>query len=234
VLRAGERRFGLVVDEISDNQEIVVKPLACGLKSIACFAGATILGDGRIALILDAAGLMRQAALFSDSQPLALAPQAAAPAPAPCSATAWLLFRAAGRRSALPLSQVARLEEIPAARVERAGQRELVQYRDQLMPLIRLSGQPGTEHTVAGKDVAGKDVADQDVADKGKDTVQVIVHSGARGAVGLVVDEILDIVEQPAALAASPGFGSDSFAVLGRRVTELVDLSALVARSVSP
>ena len=222
VVRAGQRRFGLVVGEISDNQEIVVKPLACGLKSIACFAGATILGDGRIALILDAAGLMRHAALFSQSPPLTLAPPPSAPAATPCSAAAWLLFRAAGRRSALPLSQVARLEEIPAARVERAGQRELVQYRDQLMPLIRLAG-PGTEHAVA----------DQDVADKDKDTLQVIVHSGERGAVGLVVDEILDIVEQPAAITASPGSGDDSVAVLGRRVTELVDLPALVARSVT-
>jgi hypothetical protein len=62
--------------------------------------------------------------------------------------------------------------------------------------------------------------------------LQVIVHSGERGAVGLVVDEILDIVEQPAAITASPG-GDDSVAVLGRRVTELVDLPALVARSVT-
>ena len=224
VLRAGERRFGLVVGEISDNQEIVVKPLACGLKSIACFAGATILGDGRIALILDAAGLMRQAALFSESQPLALAPQPAAPAPAPPSAAAWLLFRAAGRRSALPLSQVARLEEIPAARVERAGSRELVQYRDRLMPLIRLWGHAGAEHAVAGKDTD---------THTDKDTLQVIVHAGERGSIGLVVDEILDIVEQPQALADSPGSGSESVAVLGQRVTELVDLPALVARSVS-
>ena len=222
VFACGERRFGLVVGEISDNQEIVVKPLACGLKAIACFAGATILGDGRIALILDAAGLMRQAALFSESQPLALAPQPAAPAPAPPSAAAWLLFRAAGRRSALPLSQVARLEEIPAARVERAGSRELVQYRDRLMPLIRLWGHAGAEHAVADKDTHTD-----------KDTLQVIVHAGERGSIGLVVDEILDIVEQPEALAASLGSGSESVAVLGQRVTELVDLPALVARSVS-
>jgi two-component system chemotaxis sensor kinase CheA len=143
---------------------------------------------------------------------------APAPAPAPSPASAWLLFRAAGRRSALPLSQVARLEEIPASRVERAGQRELVQYRDRLLPLIRLAGQD------ADNDAAGQRVADNA-------TLQVIVHAGKRGPVGLVVDEILDIVEQPALLAASPD-GTDSVAVLGRRVTELVDLPALVARSV--
>src|SRR5262249_7803243 len=60
VLQADDQRFGLIVDRIDDAQEIVVRPLARQLKGIACLAGATIMGDGRIALILDVFGLAFQ------------------------------------------------------------------------------------------------------------------------------------------------------------------------------
>ena len=84
----------------------------------------------------------------------------------------------------------------------------MVQYRDRLMPLIRLSAPAA-----------------------GQASLHVIVHAGDHGPVGLVVDEILDIVEQPQAPAPEPG-GSESVAVLGRQVTELIDLPALLARTV--
>jgi len=210
VLRAGQRQFGLVVDAVSDNQEIVVKPLAGCLQAIGCFAGATILGDGQVALILDVAGLVRRAGLFAESTP---PPLAAGPRPAAAASpdTSWLLFRlSADRRAALPLSQVSRLEEIHAARVERAGDREVVQYRDRLMPLIRLSTPPPSQ----------------------PETLQVIVHSAAGGAVGLVVDEILDVVEQPAALLPPQPDGlAESVTVLAQRVTEIVDLAVLLPAS---
>ena len=208
VLRDGERQFGLRVDEISDSQEIVVKPLGCGLKALACFAGATILGDGRVALILDVAGVASRAALVSPARETAASPALGPPAAAAAPEPSWLLFRL-GRdgRSALPLAQVLRLEEIPVARVERAGGREMVQYRDELMPLLRLSPAPET------------------VADGGM--LQVIVHSHGGRPVGLVVDEILDIVDQPALLSGGDEEGAP-VTVLDRRVTELLDFARLL------
>jgi two-component system chemotaxis sensor kinase CheA len=211
VLRAGQQQFGLVVEEISDSQEIVVKPLACGLEAIAGFAGATILGDGRVALILDVAGMVRRAGLFASAPAVAIAgPQEKAAARHPLAA--WLVFRLpADRRGALPLSAVARLEEIPAARVERAGERELVQYRGQLMPLLRLSTPPAADHQL----------------------LQVIVHAAGNRCIGLVVDEILDIVEQPVLGDASLPGAAQPVTVLQQRVTELLDLPALVRQSFS-
>jgi len=216
VLRDGERQFGLIVDEISDSREIVVKPLCCALKTIPCFAGATILGDGSVALILDVAGLARSAALVATPR-ASPSPEAQSPPAAGASAEhSWLLFRL-GRdgRSALPLSQVLRLEEIPASRVERAGGRDVVQYGDQLMPLVRLSPPPDA------------------AADSGM--LQVIVHTDGGRAVGLVVDEILDIVEPSGALPATADVNSPQpLTVLQQRVTRVLDLPRLLrARTLS-
>jgi len=201
VVRDGERQFALLVDEISDSREIVVKPLCSGLKSILCFAGATILGDGSVALILDAAGLARRAALVSTLAETPALPRR--PLETPSAEGSWLVFRVGpDGRSALPLRQVLRLEEIPATRVERAGGHEVVQYREQLMPLLRLS--------------AASDAA----------TLQVIVHSDGDRAIGLVVDEILDIVDEAPALIALPEAGdSASLAILQQRTTEVLDLA---------
>ena len=66
VLQAGDRQFGLVVDEINDTEEIVVKPLSKQLKSVSCFAGATIMGDGQVALILDVLGLAQMTRVVSE------------------------------------------------------------------------------------------------------------------------------------------------------------------------
>src|SRR5206468_8940912 len=121
--------FGLVVDEILASQEIVVKPLADSLKQTAVFSGATILGDGRVALILDVPGLARHSAVAGS----AVGARAAA-ARGPIEAVhdpsqTFVLFRLRDDwRVAIPLSGVARLEELPRASVERVGDRGVVQY----------------------------------------------------------------------------------------------------------
>ena len=68
VLKAGDRQFGLVVEEIHDTEEIVVKPLGAPLKGITAFAGATIMGDGKVALILDVLGIAQRANVVADSR----------------------------------------------------------------------------------------------------------------------------------------------------------------------
>lgn len=136
VCQVGATRFGLVVDRVHDTREIVVKPLGRLARDVPLFAGTTVLGDGRVLLILDAAAIAAAAGLG-----------AAAPAPEPAAAggdagaadgALPLLLFDAGRESpcALPLAFVSRLEKVPPAAIERADRRWLVQHRGALVPLV--------------------------------------------------------------------------------------------------
>jgi two-component system chemotaxis sensor kinase CheA len=130
VLQADDRAFGLVVDDISDTEEIVVKPLGKELKGLGVYAGATIMGDGHIALILDVLGIAERAGLVDESR--SKNPMESNDAEAQRSSTTQrlLVFRApSGDRSAIPLGAVARLEELRSDSVERSGRDEVVQYR---------------------------------------------------------------------------------------------------------
>ena len=142
MFQAADRQFGLVVDRINDTQEIVVKPLWKHLKSVACFAGATVMGDGRVALILDVFGLAQRAGAVSDLQDWSVA--AARPAETkPAERPSVLLVEGRGRgRMAIPLDKVARLEEFPRWRVEQVADRRIVQYCGQILPLSRRGGHP--------------------------------------------------------------------------------------------
>ena len=99
VLQAGDRQFGLVVDEINDTEEIVVKPLSKQLKSVSCFAGATIMGDGRVALILDVLGLAQMTRVVSELREQNVAKQGPKSAESAAQREAWLLFRIGKRRA---------------------------------------------------------------------------------------------------------------------------------------
>jgi two-component system chemotaxis sensor kinase CheA len=215
ILRADNRPFGLIVDEVNDTEEIVVKPLGKQLKSIDVYAGATIMGDGKVALILDGLGLASQANLLSEEIRTAEA----------ASAESWgdsgdlrtlLVFRVGeSRRVALPLDAVARLEEFEAETVERTGKRNVVQYRGALMPLISLAeelGEPAPELS-------------------GDRKVQVVVYGTGQRNVGLVVEEILDIVDQRFTVDdASRGSGILGATVIHGKVTDLLDLDGVVGR----
>ncbi len=95
VLQAGDRQFGLVVDDINDTEEIVVKPLSKQLKGVSCFAGATIMGDGHVALILDVMGLAQMAKVVSELREKSLTEHGAKSADNQDARESWLLFRIA-------------------------------------------------------------------------------------------------------------------------------------------
>src|SRR4029077_19277979 len=59
VVRQGGKRFGLLVDEVRGTEEIIVKPMNVAMKRVDIFTGATIMGDGRVALIADVAGIVQ-------------------------------------------------------------------------------------------------------------------------------------------------------------------------------
>jgi two-component system chemotaxis sensor kinase CheA len=140
VLEADGRQFGLVVDEINDTEEIVVKPLSKHLKDISVYAGATIMGDGKVALILDVLGLAQCSSVLAEGHAQDNAQEIDAAQKTDSGKQKLVLFAgAAGARMAVPLELLARLENIPGAQVERSGNRWVTQYRGQILPLIRVS-----------------------------------------------------------------------------------------------
>src|SRR4051794_4899150 len=130
----------MVVNDINDTQEIVVKPLDQQLKGISAFAGATIMGDGRIALILDVLGLAQKAHVISEARDKQLTEANDALAAQTLDLTETLLLVQVGdRRVAVPLSLVARLEEFARSTIENANGRSVVQYRGDIMPLVNVA-----------------------------------------------------------------------------------------------
>ncbi len=233
VLQADERQFGLVVDEINDTEEIVVKPLGKQLKGVKTFAGSTIMGDGRVALILDVLGVAQTSNVVSESRERALSDKGQHVASTGGERQTMLLFQCgADGRMAMDLSLVARLEEFKPEMVECAGDAQVVQYRGQIMPLLRVSdvllgpspSNNGNGH--ASRHSYGK----RDTTA----TLQVVVYSEQGRSVGLVVDRILDIVEETIVpQQPSKRQGLLGSAVIQQRVTDLLDVRGFV-RTANP
>jgi two-component system chemotaxis sensor kinase CheA len=230
VLRGGERQFGLVVDHINDTEEIVVKPLAKQLKGISVFAGATIMGDGKVALILDVMGLAHKANVLLHGNDAAAGDResqrsvdTAAAVAAAAERQQLLLFKLqGGARMAMPLSAVSRLEELPRTSLEDAGGQLVVQYRGQIMPLVNVAHVLGDRRAKARARRVKKDKVETE-------SIQVVVYAHEDRHVGLLVEQILDVVDQRLdvqSTAARPGVLGT--AVIKERVTELLDVQAVV------
>jgi two-component system chemotaxis sensor kinase CheA len=236
VLQADDRQFGLVVDAIHDTEEIVVKPLQKQLKGISAFAGATIMGDGRVALILDVLGLAQKANVVSGVRERALSEKpSSAPEPAGDRQTVVLFATHDGGRMAIPLSQVARLEEFPRSALERVGPQDVVQYRDEILPLIHVSRalRQRRRHSKDGR-LRSRRRAPNAAEGNVDGTVQVVVHAGKGQRVGLVVDRILDIAEETLVSRSPPTRSGVLFtAVVQGRVTEFLDVESIL-RAVDP
>ncbi len=217
VLQAEDRQFGLVVDGINDTQEIVVKPLGKQLKGLTLYAGATIMGDGRVALILDVLGIGQRSGVFGElREPARMVDKQKAQAIVELQRL--LLFRSGSfDRLAVPLSLVARLEEFPQSAIEHAGGGQVVQYRDRILPLIALRA-----------------VLEPDAPDQGMsaDPVQVVVFNDGDISVGMVVDQILDVAEEAVTVRQkSARRGLLGSAVIGKRVTDFLDLNLVIRES---
>jgi two-component system chemotaxis sensor kinase CheA len=214
VLQAEDRQFGLVVDGISDTQEIVVKPLGKQLKGLTEYAGATIMGDGRVALILDVLGVGRSSGVLAESRDAARAAVEAV-AQAADDAQRLLLFRAGSfERLAVPLSLVARLEEIPRGSIERAGGLQVVQYRDRILPLVSMQSilEPQAPAPLEGPELA-----------------QVIVFHDGNWSAGVVVDQILDVVEEMVTIRRKTRRkGLIGSGVVGKKVADFIDLNEVI------
>ncbi len=213
IMQVGELRFGLIVDEVFDTEEIVVKPLSKRLGAMSEYSGATILGDGSVIMILDPNGISRSVANVERSVNRLLDEQsraAAAAAKASEHKVSLLLFSAGGAEPrACPLSLVTRLEDLDASTIEMTSRGPVVQYRGRLMPLAPAGGT---------------------VRHEGRQPV--LVFSQGSVVVGLAVDAILDIVEETLDIqlgGQAPGVLGT--AVLKGKSTEIVDVGHYLSQA---
>lgn len=171
VLSNGNIAFGLVLDDVEDSGEIVVKPLSNHLKNCQAFAGTTIMGNGDVSLILDIIGISNMANITAktDAKSMAIAPHRAKVAN-----SAIVFSLGAEEQFAVQLSQITRLEEMTNTKIEHIGMREVIQYRGGILPLIRMSQYMGFEENISGE------------------KLNLIVYRAGGHDVGLIVDEIVD------------------------------------------
>src|SRR5581483_2660317 len=205
VVQVGNLTFGVVVDSVFHTEEIVVKPMSSKLRHIAMFSGNTILGDGSVIMIIDPNGIAQALGTTVATHMAAEAAVDASRAKSDEQSVSLLVFRAGSAQAkAVPLSLVTRLEEIDARKIELSNGRHMVQYRGQLMPLVRMSEQ-----------IRIKDEGSQ----------PLLVFSDGGRSMALIVDEIIDIVEDCLDIEVS----SDNPGVLGSAVirgqaTEVIDV----------
>ncbi len=214
VVKADEQSFGIVVDEVKDTEEIVVKPLGKQLKNLSVFAGATVMGDGSVALILDVMGLAKRAGISQALQARATELSAQRDADARTQESSSLLVVQVREeyQAAFPLEAVHRLEEFDPKVVEYTGGKPVIQYREGILPLVDLSSY------FLGKETC----LDQ--------SVQVVVYAQDHELVGFLVNKIEDIVDQKLVVHEKQKRRGTKGAVIVRdRVTELLDPAAIVA-----
>lgn len=200
IVRVGTATFGVIVDAVSEVQEIVVKPLSTSLGHLSLFTGHTILGDGSVVLIIDPNGVARRVSIEkADEKKIA----AAAGAKHERRKVRYIMMRAGdGAAKILPLSLVSRIEMVPASALEFVNGRSVVQHENKLMPVVAVeasSNSTASEYPL------------------------VVVNSGRR-IYGLVVDEIIDIFEAALDIEVAADVpGIVGAAIVNGRAVEILD-----------
>jgi len=209
ICQAGAARFGIIVDDVLDTQEIVVKPVGRLIRAVGCYAGCTILGDGRVVMIVDPAALAGRAGARTNA---AAEVVETVQEPAKNPADSLLVFGVGDDAvQAVPLSSVSRLEEISSDSIEYAGGRAMVQYRGFLLPLVPAS--PAVTFTSGRSN-------------------SVIVFNEGSASFGIAVSEIRDIVDEIVNLElASTRPGVLGTAVIAGAATEVLDVSYYMERA---
>ena len=217
ILQSSGVRFGLVIDEVLNMQEVVVKPLGPLLKDVQDFAGATILGNGHVALILDIDGIAIQSGMVAKIQARPLN-SASVQEKSYEEDVAMLSFELEGQsRLALYLDNVERLEMISPKQVQRNGNRDVIQYGKEIMHLLYLN------HYIEGAE-GRKTPVNED------DAIPVIVHYTNGIPVGLVVSQVHDIIHVSKNLheANPPQKGLLGCVSLNDQVINVVDLQEIL------
>ncbi len=202
VAQVGASLLGIIVDRVFDTEEIVVKPVAPILRHVTMFSGNTILGDGSVIMILDPNGIARATGITASGDSKAVSTNATGQSRSG-ELTAMLVFRAGGeQKMAVPLGLVARLEDIPRDKIETSCGASVTQYRGKLMPLVPLAAN----------------------LDNVKPRQSVLVFNDGDRSMGLMVDEIIDVIEDHLNIelsGARPGLLGT--AVIGGSATDVID-----------
>jgi two-component system, chemotaxis family, sensor kinase CheA len=207
ILNADGRRFGLVVDGLADTEEIVVKPLSSVLKKIGLFSGATVMGNGDMALILDPGAIaVRSEIDLSDDE----GEDPNGEATRGTDNVEYLFVEAGGEQAALPLATVLRIERIPRGRVERIGNTPVLRFNDTLLPLQDSAGV-----------FEGQWRADAEMT--------VVVCRDGERHVGVVVSQVLDVAAGAPLAEAGTQAVAAGVTLLKERVTGVMSLSRLQA-----
>ncbi|MBP6633015.1 MAG: chemotaxis protein CheA [Kofleriaceae bacterium] len=206
--------FGLAVDGYHNTEEIVVKPLDRHARTLGSYGGATILGDGKVALILDVRALARGnriAARTGSVAPAAAAVAGLVPeAEAGAGPESLILIRQGdGGRYAVPLASIERIADVAAEQIDRSGGGEVVLLGGEVVPLVRL-GDLLHVGSVAGDG-----------------PIKLLVCAGAH-RVGVVVDAVEDVVQECASVAGGPD-GRTPAILCGDRVIDVLDPRVLLA-----
>jgi two-component system chemotaxis sensor kinase CheA len=206
VLDADGRRFGLVVDGLADPEEIVVKPLSAVLKKIGLYSGATVLGNADLALILDPGAIAMKAGVTMSTRENALG---AVEEIDSAKGMEFLLVEAAGRRAAVPLADVLRIEQLPVSRIEYIGYRPVLNFEGQLMPVENTGGILG--------------------AAEGNPEAKIVVVVCRQGNrhVGIAVSHVLDVASGADLFEAGTSQRTGGVTLLKDRVTGVVDLGGV-------
>lgn len=216
VVTTGEVKYGLIVDKLLDSEEIVIKPLGRHFQDCKGYAGATIMGDGKVALILDVSNLGKIAGLNVDSSTRQAVESILAAEQGEESAgsrQSLLIFRSATTEQfAVPLGQVERIEKVRRSQIEDLGGKRVIQYRGGSLSLVCID------------DVAGVlPIADHD-------DLLVIVFLFGRRMVGLLATGPVDALELSLAVDTStltqPGISGS--AIINNVTTLMVDMSGIV------
>ena len=204
VTQVGNQTFGIVVDGVFHTEEIVVKPMSTKLRHINMFSGNTILGDGAVIMIIDPNGIAQELGAQASNLGEIADEHAAARALGAEQLTSLLVFRAGSSQpKAVPLGLVTRLEEVGVDKIELSNGRYMVQYREQLMPLVQM----------------------ENVTVRTSGTQPILVFADDGRSMGLVVDEIVDIVEERLHIeVASSRDGILGSAVIKGLATEVIDV----------
>jgi len=212
VSQVGTYTFGIIVDRVFDTEEIVVKPVAPILRHISMFSGNTILGDGSVIMILDPNGIASATGEVAMASDHAKEEAARASAASGEDRISLLIFRSrADDLKAVPLALVARLEEIETSTIEYSYGKPVVQYRGQLMPLVGVND-------------------DFSITSEGRQPV--LVFTDRDRSMGLLVEEIVDIVEDRLKMelqVEQPGLIGT--AVINGKATEVIDTGHYLTRA---
>jgi two-component system chemotaxis sensor kinase CheA len=202
-MQAGTVHFGIVVDKVYDTEEIVVKPVSPILRHIDIYSGNTILGDGSVIMILDPNGVSARA---GEARPVTQEDASHKKTAKHADSTVFMLFRAGpGAPKAVPLSLISRLEDVDFGKVEEAAGQRMIQYRGKLMPLLPMND-------------------NFEVPKEG--SLPVLVFTDHERSMGLIVEEVLDIVEDRLEVdihSAARMEGTLGSAIISGKATDVID-----------